>query len=118
MNWKGYWGRPGGQQAQTQPQSQQQPQQQPQQQAQQDPTIVHFHGPKPEAGLECLALAGARGLDVDATCPTLPEVYRWCYKVAPDAGAYYAQLLVQWKRLQAQFVESRLSQIETAAVSF
>jgi hypothetical protein len=101
MNWKGYWGRPGGQQAQ-----QQQAQQQ---QAQQEPTIVHFHGPKPHAGLECLVLARTKSLDVDAACPTLPEVYRWAFKVAPDAGAYYVQLLVHWHRLQARFEGSRLS---------
>jgi hypothetical protein len=71
---------------------------------------VHFHGPKPQAGLECLALARAKGLDVDAACPTVPEVYRWCYKVAPDMGAYYAQLLIHWHRLQAQSKESCLSQ--------
>jgi hypothetical protein len=84
MNWKGYWGYPHEQ-----------------------VSIVHWHGPKPGKGLECLvkasqAAGGAAQVDWSKECLEVAEIYRHIFVSAPDQGAGMAQLLQQWQQALTQ----------------
>ena len=62
--------------------------------------IVHFHGPKPERCLPCY-LEWGRGLNgTTAPCDCRHYDRLWWQAIESDGGAYYEQLLQQFRRYQ------------------
>ena len=73
FNWKPYWG--GGDASST-------------------ITLVHFYGPKPGGGLQCML---QDRVNKKKTCGSVPTSYRELFMSAPDGGAFYNVMLQQWE---------------------
>ena len=73
FNWKPYWG--GGDASTT-------------------IALVHFYGPKPGGGLQCLL---QDRVNKGKACGSIPSLYRELFASAPDGGAFYNVMLQHWE---------------------